>query len=67
MCIQYSSKVDKAVQEMKKDKTLPKNVSKVNKLNFIYYTIEKDFHFTGNGIWTNLDPIKEEPPQRELA
>lgn len=45
---------------MKQDENLPGKLSKVNKLNLIYYLIEKDFHFTGNGIWNNSDTIKDE-------
>ncbi|KAF5275663.1 hypothetical protein FQA39_LY06775 [Lamprigera yunnana] len=32
-----------------------KNINQTEKLNLVLYLIEKDHHFTGNGIWNNTE------------
>lgn len=35
-------------------------LSNIQKLNLILYFIEKEHHFTGNGIWAKSDEVVEE-------
>lgn len=49
---------------MKVDKEINfESLTQVQKLNLILYFIEKEHHFTGNGIWIKSDEVTPEKPQ----
>ncbi|KAF2900922.1 hypothetical protein ILUMI_05262 [Ignelater luminosus] len=45
-------KIEKAFAELKKvNHVPPRRISQIEKLNLILYFMEKEHHFTGNGVW----------------
>ncbi|CAG9854185.1 unnamed protein product [Phyllotreta striolata] len=47
-------KVEKAHDELRNSSNYNyKSLSQINKLNLMLYFMEKEYHFTGNGIWKN--------------
>lgn len=60
----FREKIAKSLNEMKVDKEINfESLTQVQKLNLILYFIEKEHHFTGNGIWIKSDEVTPEKPQ----
>ncbi|KAG5868528.1 hypothetical protein JTB14_032275 [Gonioctena quinquepunctata] len=58
-------KVQNALNQVRKDKNIKFNsLNQVTKLNLMVYLMEKEHHFTGNGIWRNSDCL--EVPEKTL-
>lgn len=58
-------KIEEARKQLTENKEISfLRLSKVDQLNLIVYQIEKDHHFTGNGIWRKSDIM--DAPEKTL-